>query len=252
VISDLDGLERDVQAARDRLATDIARLADPSRVSEFRDDVATQAGSLTDDLVHRATEAASDGALRLWSDLKGRMRANPGAALAIGAGLAWHFARHPPITTLLVGLGLAGLMKTDPSAPPSPIITRAGEVAEQMTERVGGVTEAVTETVSEASEKLSDLGAQARETVGRAGEAAREWAEETGHATKQAFSRAASAAEETGHATKQAFSRAASAGAAMAERQAMALPEELRDNYLLGIAALAVGTAVVMAARRTD
>ena len=44
MISDLDGLERDVQAARDRLATDIARLADPSRLSEFRNDVATQAG----------------------------------------------------------------------------------------------------------------------------------------------------------------------------------------------------------------
>ena len=44
-----------------------------------------------------------------------RAAANPAAALAIGAGLAWRIAHRPPIASLLVGIGLVSLMRTSPS-----------------------------------------------------------------------------------------------------------------------------------------
>ena len=49
------------------------------------------------------TIAAKDGAQRLFTELKDRAAANPVAALAIGAGLAWRLVHRPPIATLLVG-----------------------------------------------------------------------------------------------------------------------------------------------------
>src|SRR5215211_7659483 len=101
----LDLLEREVDEARRRLGRDIERLRSPSAMSDLKDHVTSTASSIKDDLVERARGAASTTAQRVWSDLKDRANANPGAVLAIGAGLAWHFMRHPPITTLLVGLG---------------------------------------------------------------------------------------------------------------------------------------------------
>jgi hypothetical protein len=73
-------------------------------------------------------DAAIGSVQRIWSDLMDRASANPSAALAIGAGLAWRFAHRPPIATLLVGVGLAGLLRTNPSSSPSPIIAHAAEL----------------------------------------------------------------------------------------------------------------------------
>ena len=99
----LDVLESEVDAARMRLASDMVRLRSPAGLTGLRDQAMAAASS-----------AASSTGARLWSDLKGRAAANPGATLAIGAGIAWHLARHPPISTLLVGYGLYSLMRTSP------------------------------------------------------------------------------------------------------------------------------------------
>src|SRR3954463_1196028 len=127
---DLDLLERQVDEARQRVGRDMARLRNPSAMTDLKDHVSSRAESLKDDLMHRARDTASSSAQRVWSDLKHRASANPGAVLAIGAGLAWHFVRHPPVTTLLVGLGLSSLLRTPASSPPSPVVTRAVELAE--------------------------------------------------------------------------------------------------------------------------
>ncbi len=87
--ADLDILERDVEAARKRLANDIERMRNPAALSGFRNDVMAKASSLKDEFVHKASDNASGTAQRVWSDLKDRARANPGATLAIGTGLAW-------------------------------------------------------------------------------------------------------------------------------------------------------------------
>ncbi|HLN07660.1 MAG TPA: hypothetical protein VK281_01635 [Xanthobacteraceae bacterium] len=219
--AELDHLQRDVEAARGRLAGDVARLRHPATLSGFRTDLAVQVGSFKDEVMQKAADSASSTARAIWSDLKTRAAANPGAAFAIGAGLAWHFARHPPVTTLLVGLGLSSLLRTSPSSGPSPIVTRTSEFAGTLTE-----------TAREWSE-------EARDAVATAGEKTGEWAEQFQQATADAVSQAATTvsriADEAPHLAEQALT-----------------DRETRDNYLLGVAALAVGAATVIAIQRTD
>jgi hypothetical protein len=49
------------------------------------------------------------------TDLKARAAANPAAVAALAAGVAWRLFHRPPVATLLVGLGLFGLLRTSPS-----------------------------------------------------------------------------------------------------------------------------------------
>src|SRR4051794_22143867 len=112
-MSDLNAIERDVEQAREKFAADLARLRSPDILASFKDDL----WAAKDDLVERTSDAAKDGAQRVFNDLKDRATANPAAAIAIGAGLAWHLARHPPIATLLVGLGAVSLLRTSPWQP---------------------------------------------------------------------------------------------------------------------------------------
>jgi hypothetical protein len=64
-------------------------------------------------VLEKAKERASDAVQRAVAKLKGRAAANPAAALAIGAGLAWRLAHRPPIASLLVGVGC--LWRTTPA-----------------------------------------------------------------------------------------------------------------------------------------
>src|SRR5205807_2610581 len=59
-------------------------------------------------------QEAKSGLQSVIEDVKGRAAANPAAALAIGAGLAWRLVRHPPIATALIGAGLVSLFRTPP------------------------------------------------------------------------------------------------------------------------------------------
>jgi hypothetical protein len=141
--------------------------------------------------------------------------------LVIGAGLAWRFAHRSPIATLLVGVGLAGLLRTNPSSSPSPIITHADE-----------------------------LGGTARKWVGAVSETVRDWAEETRDAASETFSQASTSASET-------YSHV-STTAANVTGQASEIVENVfpngdaRDTYLLGAAILAIGAASVIAFQRRD
>ena len=119
-MSDLNALERDVEQARARFAGDLARLRSPTTVARFKDDAWAQAIETKDELVDKAKDAATDGAQRLFTDLKERAAANPVAALAIGAGLAWRLVHRPPIATLLVGMGVVGLLRTSPARSSQP------------------------------------------------------------------------------------------------------------------------------------
>jgi hypothetical protein len=99
--ANLDDLERDVEDARNRLLHDVGRLRAPATLSGFKDDVVVKAQEVRDEWVHKATDAASSSVQRIWSDLVDRASANPGAALVIGAGLAWRLAHRSPIATLV-------------------------------------------------------------------------------------------------------------------------------------------------------
>ena len=108
--------EREVEAARSKLAADLAILSSPTTFAAFTDDLKTDAINLKDEAVARAKSSAQSTLQGLVEDIKARAAANPAAVLAIGAGIAWHLVRHPPITTALIGAGLYSLFKTTPSS----------------------------------------------------------------------------------------------------------------------------------------
>jgi hypothetical protein len=146
--AELDVLERDVEDARGRLRLDLARLRAPGAMDRMKDDV-----------TERVTGAAQDTAHRVLDEIKARAAANPVAALAIGAGLAWRFAHRPPIATLLVGAGLVALFKTNP---------QERYVGADFVERAGEFAGTVKETVSEKIDELShsEFAARASELSG--------------------------------------------------------------------------------------
>ena len=163
-------------------------------------------------MVGKTKEAAKDGAQRLFTELKERAGANPVAALAIGAGLAWRLVHRPPIATLLVGMGVVGLLRTsarnsepymglhdeDPrllhryGASEPGLAARAGELADVVKDKVQDwsaeagdaaratatqVAETTTAVVERASRALRDVRDVARDTAANVGDRATAMAE---------------------------------------------------------------------------
>jgi ElaB/YqjD/DUF883 family membrane-anchored ribosome-binding protein len=196
--ANLNALERDVEQARARFADDLARLRSPAALARFKDDVWAEARETKDELVDKTKVAAKDGAQRFLTELKERAAANPVAALAIGAGLAWRLVHRPPVATLLVGMGVVGLLRTSPARSAHPymglydedprlrrsdagLAARAGDLAEVVKEKVqdwsanaGDVARSAASQVAETASAVSERAAQvlhdARDTVTRMGD----------------------------------------------------------------------------------
>jgi hypothetical protein len=109
--------EQDAEFARAKLAGSLAILRSPVTISSFTDDLKQEALEAKDNLVDQAKSAAQSKVNELVEDLKARAAANPAAVLTIGAGLAWHAIRNPPIASALVGLGIFSLWRTNASRP---------------------------------------------------------------------------------------------------------------------------------------
>jgi hypothetical protein len=238
--AELNVLERDVEQARARFAGDLARLRSPATLSNFQDDLWARASETKDDLVEKAKEAATDGVQRLVSDLKEKAAANPAAALAIGAGLAWRLVHRPPIASLLVGIGLFSLWRTTPSEGEG-LVPRAadlaGQVKETLQEWSAGATENLTQIADKASAAAEETYASARDTVSKV----------KTHVTVAADQAAGSVQETMTHIRNQASAAGAKTSAAV---RAITPNAEARDNLLLGAAALAVAAAVGIAYQR--
>jgi len=230
--AELDVLEQDVANARRRLANDLTKLRSPDTLSSFKNDLWARAQETKEELVHKASESASNGAHRILADLKARAAANPVATLAIGAGLAWRLAHHPPIATLLVGVGLASLFRTG-------------------TNHHG----------------RSDMLSHASKLAGTVGDKVQKWGEEARDVTQQAVSHVASTASNLGAQVSNMASTASQLGAHASNMastasnvgaQAKQLADRtfahpgVRDNYLLGAAALAVGAATIISYQRRN
>jgi hypothetical protein len=229
--SELNRLEGEVEEARARLTSDLDRLRDPDMVSTFRTDLMREISGSKDEWIDKAKSATRDGARRVLEDLKDRAAANPLAAAAIGAGVLWHLARHPPITTLMVGVGVFGLMRTNPEQP-SAIIDRVGEIA-------GSVQEHATEWGSDArvasarvGEMASAMSAQIRNQVG-------ERVALAGEVAQEATASFASGAGELAQRTKRVVDDIVPNG-------------EGRDTLLLGGAMVAIAAAVGIAFQRRN
>jgi hypothetical protein len=238
--AELNVLERDVEQARARFAGDLARLRSPATLSNFQDDLWAQASETKDDLVEKAKEAATDGVQRLVSDLKEKAAANPAAALAIGAGLAWRLVHRPPIASLLVGIGLFSLWRTTPSEGEG-LVPRAadlaGQVKETLQEWSAGATENLTQIADKASAAAEEAYASARDTVSKV----------KTHVTVAADQAAGSVQETMTHIRDQASAAGAKTSAAV---RAITPNAEARDSLLLGAAALAVAAAIGIAYQR--
>ena len=237
--AELDVLERDVEDARGRLRLDLARLRAPGTMERMKDDV-----------TGRVTGAAQDTAYGILDEIKARAAANPVAALAIGAGLAWRFIHRPPIATLLVGAGLVALMKTDPHERHmgADFVERAGEFA-------GTVKETVSEKIDELSH--SEFAARAGELSGTVaakaselGGTVREKAGELSGTVKETVGQWSARTGEFASEARREVSSAANSLAKDSRRVAAAVHED-RDTYLLGAAAIALAAAVGISYQRS-
>jgi hypothetical protein len=225
---ELERLERDVEQARKRLTEDLALLRRPSTLSEFKQDLISRAVRTKDDLIHQTTSAALTRAQQFLADIKSCAAANPTAVLAIVAGLAWRLARHPPISSILVGLGIAGLLKADPTRGPSPVTVRATELANSASDLAGKVGE-------EAQQRSMQAKRAATETL------------------EQFYASARISSPQTREAGPAALSKTASVANDVSSTLAwIARDTDTRDNYLLGAAALAIGAAAVISYRQRE
>jgi hypothetical protein len=246
---ELDRLEEDVAKARERVVADVARLRSPAAMAEFKEDIG---------------QTFSDTAQRSLDGLKSRAAANPAAVLAIGAGLLWRFARRPPIASLLVGVGLASLLRTNPGSPPSPVVTRTGELVRAANEKAGELTEQAREFTAQAREAAAAAAATVSQTAARVSEQATQAATRVSERGARLSDQAVdSAARMSGEASEAAARMSEGAGqlaaqaSHSADRMAAAAQRALadssaRDAFLLGFAALAVGAAAFIDYRRGE
>jgi hypothetical protein len=238
--ADLNALEREVELTRAKFADDLARLRSPENLARFKEDLWAHAREKKDGIV---------------ADWKARAAANPLAVAALAAGIGWRLFSRPPIATLLVGLGLVGLLRTSPSPEdhanaedlfdPSRWPARAGDMADTAQQKV---QEWGAQASQAARDAARDAGAQIAETAASVKERASDALREAGGIARARLHDA----RDTARLKMSEFAEdAASVSGHTSARIRAAIPDEAdRDTLLLGAAALAVATAVGIAAQR--
>jgi hypothetical protein len=229
----LAALEREVEVARERVAGDLARLRSPATLSEFKNELWSATRQSKDQIVEKATNHVQEAIQDVVVNIKGRAAANPAAAVAVGAGLAWRLLRHPPVASLLVGAGVYGLMKTQPA---------------RDLDFSAGVAAQATDVASSVKDHMQEWGAQVgeavRETAAQVADNAASLADRASHAMGNASATAQGS-------VAQIASDAASAGRRASAAISDAMPEPNgRDQVLLGAAALAIAAAFGIASQR--
>ena len=263
----LNQLEREVEQTRAKIVDDLSRLRSPANLVAFKDE-----------LLEQTKDAAKDGVQRIFADLKERAAANPAAALAIGAGLAWRFIHRPPIATALIGIGLVSLLRTSPQEGPqqrhmdlydervgakrpeeagivSQATELAGAVKEKMRDWSSSAADAARETVAQIAEKTGAVTERASNVMQDARHAARETVSTMADKAAAVTNRASNAVQDTSDGVRQTVSQLRDKAAVVADRASNAVTDAIpdqadRDKYLLGAAALAVAAAVGIAYQR--
>jgi hypothetical protein len=245
----LNALERDVELARTKFADDLARIRSPTTLARFKDDLWVEARETKDEWVGKGKEAAKDAAYRLVTDLKERAAANPAAALAIGAGVAWRLFHRPPIATALVGIGLFTLLRATPSQRSAePYVGLHDEDPRPEYRADTGLAAQTAELGEVAQHKVQEWSAQA-------GDTARQTATQLADAAASAGERAAAGLHDARDAVRDTVTDIADKASSVATRASEKLQDAIpsrddRDAYLLGAAALAVAAAVGIAYQR--
>jgi gas vesicle protein len=184
---------------------------------------------------------------RFWP-VKARAAANPLAVMALAAGVGWRLFHRPPIATLLVGLGLAGLLRTSTSQAD---YDRAEDVfdPEEWRSRASGFADAAKQKVqdwtAQASQAAREAKTQVADTAASVAERASEMLRDTGDTARERL-------RETGDTARDRLTGLADDAASVSHRASArlraAMPDrDDRDTILLGAAALAVAAAVGIA-----
>lgn len=261
--SSVKQLEREVEAVRAKLAGDLSVLRAPETLQSFTGALKAEALSTKDAMVESAKSSARSSVQALIDDLKGRAAANPTALLAIAAGIGWRLYQKPPIATALVGAGLYSLWQT---APMSPIRDRdylslgtrrlkeqaadAAHVAhEQARQLAAGVKTQAAEVTNVAMERAGELAATVKNQATGIAAAATDKVQELGSETRAAVRRATPEMVRSLTGNGQSASndqRRAVVPASFPYRNPLEATN-VRDQWLLGAAAVAVGAALGIA-----
>lgn len=260
----IDELERDVEQARARVAADISMLRAPETFDDAKHRLTASVFGYRDQLRDHAAGYGNG----MMETLKAKAAANPLAVAAIGAGIAWRLYKHPPVTTALVGLGLASLLRTDPdddSMHPRKLMEAASEKAIAFKDRAATqVTELRENAVGAIEEKMHEWTAAAEGAYEAAAERVSAMASSAGDSAQAAFdkTRDPEALGVRAHAMRSPTAdipyqsdepRSSNGGVSNAIRAwSNGGVGERRDAYLLGLAALAVGAAVGLARMRSS
>jgi hypothetical protein len=164
-------LGREIEQARSRVASDLARLRDPNAMSDLKRDISYEVTAAKNRLTQSARDAASAKVSGVFDGIKERIAANPVAAAAIVSGIAWRLVKHPPVATVLVGAGLVSLFRTDPNHPTAAAgwVERASKTAVSARRRFDEwdpqqTQNAIGETFDSAKARVVDWSAEAAET----------------------------------------------------------------------------------------
>ena len=237
-------------------------------------------------MIEQAKGAVRSKVSSFVDELKAKAAANPAAALTIGAGIAWHVVRHPPIATALIGAGLYSLWRSQ--AVPSntdyfehgkerlreqaselgaSAMDMASDMGDAFVTKAGELADTAKQTVQGWSQSAADSAAHAGDAVKASIESVYAPARRVVHDVKEGMDNArahgARTTNRAGQATtdgvqnalggvKYAASRATAAVDHMAEdalasgRDIAALSES-RDKILFGVAGLAVAAALGLA-----
>jgi hypothetical protein len=247
--------EGDVEMARAKLTGSLATLRSPDTLSAFTDDLKKEALDTKDALIGQAKAAAQSKVTELVENLKAKAAANPAAALAIGAGLAWHFLRHPPIASALVGYGAFSLWRTAASRPvgsyrPDYLETGKQRLKEQAGEALSKVKDMAIQGQDAVSAKTAELTGTATDTVQRWAADIPEAAEDVGTFLKKDAPSIAPSADDRDFTRKASDMATEAFDSSVAATRAVLGDPESRDKLLLGVAGLAVAAALGIACQK--
>ena len=277
-------LEHDVEAARSKLARDLSTLRSPETYSQFTSALKQEALTAKDELVDKAKRSVQSTVESLVEDLKAKAAANPTAALAIGAGIAWRLIQRPPIATALVGAGLFSLLRTE-SRPAngrsnSDYVAEAkARLREQASDFATDVKEQAGRAAKVVSAQVGELAAAAQERAGAAIQAAavqvndvasaakgrvQDWGDQATSSLREAAGqfkeKAASVTERAGdqlNGLRESVVRATDNTGIVPRIEALSTSVEsvvadrqTRDSFLLGAASVAVIAALGIACQK--
>ena len=247
-VKSVDELERDVEQARARVAADIALIRSPETYEAAKSGLMHSVFGYRDQVTDNVRDKVTNYGDGFVDSLRAKAAANPLAVAAIGAGIAWRLYKHPPVMTVLVGLGLTSLLRTDPnddSMHPRKLMEVATEKALELKDRAVAQAQHIGENVAGVLDKKVHEAAVVAEggydTVKDRAIALTSSARDSAESALAGITPASTSRSHTSPLNVPA------PGVSNRAFATQTLSGETRDTYLLAIAALAVGAAIGLA-----